>query len=447
MSSLNQYLDLWSEHSELVKTHSPALLNKNREEAAEVLRKTGLPKAGSRDYRNIDLEQVLAPDFGLNIARIPMEVDLAASFRCEIPKLTTSPFFVSNDTLRKLPDLNLPDGVEVISLTELTEREPEFAEKYYGKLADISNPIVALNTLFCQDGICIRIGEGVKAEKPLQLINILHSLVPYMAIRRLLIVVGQGAEASLLVCDHTQVPDVDLASVQVVEIYADEDSKFQYYDLEESTEQTSRLSSLWLRQERGSHVVVDGITLFNGTTRNEYFVNLSGSGAEVKLLGMAIEDGDRRQETFSKIHHDSPNCKTDELFKYVVDDRASGSFIGRICVAPGSSGTEAYQSNRNLLGSDTAKMYSKPELEIYNDDVKCSHGSATGQLDPMQLFYMRTRGLSLDEARLLLKQAFMADVIEAIDLPVLSERLRHLVEMRFAGLLTSSCAGCRSCGV
>lgn len=163
---------------------------------------------------------------------------------------------------------------------------------------------------------------------------------------------------------------------------------------------------------------------------------------------MAIEDGDRQLETYSHISHDVPRCKTDELFKYVVDDNARGSFVGRIKVSEGASGTEAYQANRNLLGSDEARMHSKPELEIYNDDVKCSHGTAIGQLDKMQLFYMRTRGIDEETARTLLKQAFMADVIAGISLSPLADRLRHLVEMRFSGALTSACGdGCRSCAL
>ncbi|MDE6028495.1 MAG: SufD family Fe-S cluster assembly protein, partial [Muribaculaceae bacterium] len=141
---------------------------------------------------------------------------------------------------------------------------------------------------------------------------------------------------------------------------------------------------------------------------------------------------------------DVPRCKSDELFKFSVDDYSRGAFTGRIYVAEGAVKTEAYQSNRNLVGSDNARMESKPELEIYNDDVKCSHGSTVGQLDRVQMFYMRTRGLDEPTALLLLKQAFMADIIDGVRVDALRDRLHLLVERRFAGA-SSACASCAGC--
>ena len=132
---------------------------------------------------------------------------------------------------------------------------------------------------------------------------------------------------------------------------------------------------------------------------------------------MGIEDRDRHLDTYSRVEHKKGHCKTDELFKYVLDDNAVGAFTGLIKVEQGADKTEAYQNNRNIVGSDTARMYSKPQLEIYDDDVKCSHGTAIGQLDEMQVFYMRTRGLSEQTAKFLLKQAFMSDIIEGVSLP------------------------------
>ena len=187
------------------------------------------------------------------------------------------------------------------------------------------------------------------------------------------------------------------------------------------------------------------MNLYNGTTRNEFFTRFSGKHARLRMLGMGIEDDRRRLDTYSRISHDVSDCTTDELFKYVVDDEAMGAFAGLIYVAEGASKTEAYQSNRNLVGSETAKMHSKPQLEIYNDDVKCSHGTAIGQLDKNQLFYMMTRGISEDQARLMLKQAFMSDVIDGISLPPLRDRLKLMVERRFAGEKTACASFHVSC--
>ncbi len=443
--ALRQYVDLYREHKELIDSHSAPAVNALREEACRRLEQAVLPARGDENYEHTDLTAMLAPDYGLNIARVPIDVNPAASFRCDVPHLSTSLFFLINDTFAA-DDRSfegLPAGVTVMGLARFAKEYPEVARAHYGRLADMGNPLVALDTMLCQDGAVIYVRKGVKVEKPLQLVNILHNGMPLMAVRRLLIILEEEAEARLLVCDHTQMPDTNFLSLETVEIFAGARSRFDLYDLEESTEKTGRLYSLYLRQEEESSVLIDGITLYNGTTRNEYHTIFTAPGSELKLYGMGIEDAERSLETYSRIAHEAGGCKTDELFKYVVDDRATGSFTGRIYVAPGASKTEAYQANRNLIGSDEARMYAKPQLEIYNDDVKCSHGTAIGRLDEMQLFYMRTRGLSEQEARLLLKQAFMADVIDGVRLDALRERLRHLVERRFAG----EAAGCGSCSL
>ncbi len=161
------------------------------------------------------------------------------------------------------------------------------------------------------------------------------------------------------------------------------------------------------------------------------------------LAGMVIGSGKMHVDNDSDIRHMAPRCHSNQLFKYVLDEESKGAFEGSIFVAPGARFTEAYQSNRNILASTTAKMHCKPQLEIYNDDVKCSHGATTGQLDTDALFYMRSRGIPESEARTMLMQAFMVDVIDTVHISGLRERLLHLVDRRFSGTL-GDCAGCRS---
>ncbi len=443
MAALDQYLALYDEHRILIESKSPAPLNALRQKAAESLRSTGLPSQKAEDYRHTYLEALLAPDYGINVGRVPMTVNPNESFRCDVPHLSTSLFLIVNDAFAETAGCrdNLPEGVDVMSLARYATINPDFVSKYYGALADIANPIVALNTLFCQDGIVIRVREGVKVESTIQLVNIFNHTAPLMACRRVLIVMEECAEARILACDHTQTRDVAFCNLQVVEIFAGKRSRLDFYDLEESTVSTTRLSSLWLRQDEESEVLIDEMTLYNGVTRNELLTRFAGPRARLKMLGMGIEDKQRRLDTLSRISHDVPDCKTDELFKYVVEGESVGAFAGLIYVAEGASGTEAYQSNRNLLGSEEARMHSKPQLEIYNDDVKCSHGTAIGQLDEKQLFYMMTRGISEQSARFLLKQAFMSDVIDGIALQPLRDRLKLMVERRFAGEETA-CASC-----
>lgn len=445
MNALKQYIDLYREHADLIDLNSAEMLNGRREEAFRILEGMKLPEKGSENYETTSLPDILSPDYGVNIARVNIDVNPAASFHCGVPNLSTSLFMLVNDIYAETPRSRegLPEGIEAGSLRKFAEQHPEIIERYYGRIADIHNPIVALDTLLAQDGIAIWVKRGVNVEKPLQLVNILQSGMPLMAVRRVLIIAEEDAKVKILSCDHTQNPDVDFLALNTIEIFAGRNSQVDLYDLEESTERTSRLSALYLRQEEGSNVLIDGITLYNGTTRNEYHTSFIGEYASLKLYGMGIEDRKRHLDNYSRIEHAKGSCTTDELFKYVVDDEATGAFAGLVLVRPGADKTEAYQSNRNIVGSDTARMYSKPQLEIYNDDVKCSHGTATGQLDEMQVFYMRTRGIPEATAKLLLKQAFMADVIDGVRLEGLQERLHMLVERRFAGG-ESSCASCRS---
>ena len=443
MGALDQYIALWQEHSALIDSKAPEALDRLRPEAASSLIGNGLPTQKDEEYRHTDFERILSPDFGINIGRVRIDVNPSETFRCDVPMLSTSLFLVVNDAFAETAGCRdmLPEGVDVMSLAAYARSNPDFVAAHYGKLADMANPIVALNTLFCQDGVVIRVRKGVKVEPTVQIVSIFKNSAPLLAARRVLVVMEEDSEAKVLFCDHTQTSDVDFCSLQVVEIYAGARSRLDFYDLEESTRRTSRQSSLWLRQEADSEVLLDSMTLFNGTTRNEFFTRFAGRHARLRMLGMGIEDDSRRLDTYSRISHDVPECTTDELFKYTVDDEAMGAFSGLIYVAEGASKTEAFQSNRNLVGSESARMHSKPQLEIYNDDVKCSHGTAIGQLDEKQLFYMMTRGISEAQARFMLKQAFMSDVIDGISLPPLRDRLKLMVERRFAGE-KAACASC-----
>ncbi|MCM1369972.1 MAG: Fe-S cluster assembly protein SufD [Candidatus Amulumruptor caecigallinarius] len=446
MSDLSEYIKLYGGNREMICSNSASPLNALRRGACEALEARPLPKRGSENFDTIDLPAIFAEDYGLNLMRINMDVNPADTFRCDVPVGPGALFLNINDIFRRTDfDCDtLPEGVTADSLCSRALSHPGEIERYYGTLADNANPVSALNTLFAQDGLYIHVAKGARCEKPVQLINILSAAAPLMAVRRVLIVVDDDAALKMLVCDHTQRDDVKLMALETVEIFVGRNASLEYYDLEESTESTTRLSTLYLQQQEGSNVNIASITLFNGVTRNEFYCRFAGSHARLQLNGMAIEDNRRVISTYSHIDHAVAGCKSDELFKYSADDEAQGSFTGRILVASGASHSEAYQASRNLVNSDKAKIFSKPQLEIYNDDVKCSHGCAIGQLDETQLFYMRTRGIAEADARLLLRKAFMSDVIDKVEIPALRDRLHLLVERRFAGA-ESACAACAGC--
>lgn len=446
MKAEQQYIDLFAQCEDLVCRESSGVMNAPRAAALADFERLGFPSSRAEDYRYTDVSRSFAPDYGMNLKRVRIPVNPQDVFHCDVPNLSTSLYFVVNDSFyhQALPKAHLPEGVYIGSLKDFSDERPEVAARYYGKLATSSkNGIVALNTMFAQDGFVVYVPQGVVVERPIQLVNIFRSDVDLMANRRVLVIMESRSEAKLLVCDHS-IDTVRFLANQVIEVFVGEGASFDYYDLEESSDTTTRFSSLFVKQEAGSNVVINGITLTNGLTRNDYQVELLGERAETTLCGMSILDKEQHVDTYTHITHAVPRCKSNELFKNVLNDQAVGAFSGRILVKEGADKTEAYQSNRNLCATREARMYSKPQLEIYADDVKCSHGMTTGQLDEEAIFYMRSRGISLDEARMLLSVAFTSDVIDYVRVEALRDRLHRLVEKRFRGEL-AKCAGCRIC--
>ncbi len=440
---MKQFIELYEQQRQALEKNAPQPLNRCREQACRRLREMELPRKGSENYEATDLADVLSPDYGVNLNRVRFPLsERIAGFSCALPSLTVSPYYIVNDIFHAPGKADLPEGVIVASLSQAAQSHPELLERYYDSLAGKNdNPVSLLNTMLAQDGVLVYVPQGVKLERPLQFINVFNATASIMALRRVLVVLERDAQAAILTCDHTIDAAREYLSVQTIELILDEGASLEYYDMEESSRLTRRLSALYARQAHGSNLLIDGITLSNGLTRNDFSIDVDGERCETRLLGMAIGSDSQHIDNHTHLSHNAPRCNSHEMFKYSLDDEAVGAFAGKILVQPDCPGVDAYQGNRNLCGSPTAKMYTKPQLEIYTDDVKCAHGATVGQLDQEALFYMRQRGISLDAARTLLKQAFMSDVIDGVQLVSLRERLRHLVEQRFLG----DAALCNTC--
>ena len=446
MKAEQQYIDLFSQYEATICQHSVDVLNAPRAQAFAHFEQLGFPTRKQEKYKYTDVSKYFAPDYGLNLNRLAIPVNPYEVFKCDIPNLSTSLYFVVNDAFytKEQPNVPLPEGVIFGSLKDVASRHPELVKKYYGKLADTSKEgLVAFNTMFAQDGVFMFVPKGVVVEKPIQLVNILRADVNFMVNRRIVIVLEDGAQAKLLVCDHAM-DNVNFLSTQVVEVFVGENAVFDLYELEETHNSTVRFNNLYVRQEANSNVLLNGMTLHNGTTRNTTEVTLNGRGAEINLCGMAIADREEQVDNNTFIDHKVPDCTSNELFKYVLEDRAVGAFAGKVLVREGAQHTNSQQTNRNICATREARMYTQPQLEIYADDVKCSHGATVGQLDENALFYMQQRGISLKEARLLLMFAFVNEVIDHIRMDALKDRLHLLVEKRFRGEL-NKCQGCAIC--
>lgn len=446
VNSEKQYIELYQEARDMIFSHSAPVMNSIRDKAFEDFRNQGFPDKTYEKYKYTDMKECFSTNFGLNLKRISMQVDPYKAFKCDVPNICTSLFFVLNDIFYNKEEQthNLPSGVVMTSLKEASEKMPDIVNQYYGKLADTtSDGITAFNTAFAQDGVLFYVPDNVIVEKPIQLINIMNANVDMMANRRILIIIGNNAQAKFLVCDHAE-PGNKYLSTQVTEIFVGKDSVFDFYELEETSSNNIRVANTYVRQDANSNVLVNGVTLTNGITRNQVNVFLEGEHAELTLNGIATMDKKQHIDNNTNIEHRVPRCTSNELFKYVLDDAAVGAFAGRVKVFPDAQKTSSQQTNKNLCLTRESHMYTQPQLEIYADDVKCSHGATVGQLDENAVFYMQQRGLSRKEAMTLLMFAFVNEVVDHIRMDALKDRLHMLVEKRFRGEL-SKCSSCSMC--
>ena len=446
MQSEKQYIDLYGECRDMLRKHSCEVMNAVRDEAFENFKRLGFPTKKVERYKYTDIPSLFEPDYGLNINRLEIPVDPYKAFKCDVPNLSTSLYFVVNDSFydKALPKKELPEGVIVDSLARIAAEKPELISRYYAKIAKTEEDgITALNTMLAQDGLLIYVPKGTVVDRAIQVINILRSDVDLMVNRRVLIIVEDRAEIKLLFCDHAA-DDRRFLATQVIEAYVGENAGLDLYCLEETHAKNVRVSKVFISQQANSRVNHNVITLHNGTTRNRTDLAFEGEGAECNLAGCVIADKDQHVDNNTLIDHKVGHCTSNELYKYVLDENAVGAFAGKVLVRHGAQHTTSQETNQNLCTTKTARMFTQPMLEIYADDVKCAHGSTVGQLNDAALFYMQQRGISKKEAKLLLEFAFINEVIDHMKLEPLRDRLHYLVEKRFRGEL-NKCEGCKLC--
>ena len=445
----------------MIFDHAPEAMNAVRDQAFDDFKAQGFPSKKVERYKYTDIQKLFEPDYGVNINRLQIPVDPYEAFSCDVPNLSTSLYFVVNDMFYRddkpkgqrlrvggqRPGI-IPESVIIGSMRDYRE----LVAKYYAKLAKTSDDAVtALNTMLAQDGLFVYVPKNVKMDRAIQVINILKAtpsnaqkVVPDLMVnRRVLIVLEEGAEMKMLFCDHAA-DDKNFLATQVIEAYVGDNASLDFYCLEETHAKNVRVSNVYIDQQANSRVNHNVITLHNGTTRNKLDLTFSGEGAECQCYGCVIADKQQHVDNNTLIVHKVPHCTSNELYKYVLDDKAVGAFAGRVLVEHGAQKTTSQMTNQNLTATKEARMFTQPMLEIYADDVKCAHGSTVGQLNDAALFYMRQRGISLDEAKLLLQNAFINEVIDHMALEPLRDRLHYLVEKRFRGEL-NKCEGCKLC--
>jgi Fe-S cluster assembly protein SufD len=444
LTTTEKYIELFQNNRALISNGEPDFLKQLREDAIQSFGVSGFPKRKEEHYKYTHLEPVFDGELDFVFKSRNIEFDDKELFRCDVPMLDSHVLTVLNGFFNNPgtpPLYELENGIIYGSLKEATLRYPELVAKYLGKNASMKNEtFVSLNTAFSQDGIFLYVPDGATMDKPIQIIHLLLSDKNQMVHHRNLFVVGKNASAQVIICDHTLAPHMFLTN-SVTEAYTGENGNLDILRLQNEHNNSCQVTNTWITQERASRCQHSTITLHGGLVRNNLHVKMIGEGAESNALGLYLTDKMQHVDNFTIIEHASPNCTSNQHYKGVLDDTSTGSFNGKIHVYPDAQKTAAFQTNNNILLSDTAKMNTKPQLEIYADDVKCSHGATVGQLDEDALFYLQSRGIPKDESRLLLMDAFADGVISRIEQTILQIRIRDLVGKRLRGEL-SRCNNC-----
>lgn len=403
-------------------------------------------------YKYTDLKAALTPEYGINIHRRLLTPNPYMAYRCGVAGMNAHTVYVVNDVVAPIAEPVSPadhDCFYVGPISAVSQAWDNHTselilmfQKYMyrsGAFMHNDDPITWLNTMLRQDGIMVYVPDGMKLKRPVQIVNVNDSRTPMMSNRLLFVFLGHDAEADVILCDHS-VGDTSYLSTQQVNVFQCYGSRLGLYGVEETSAQTTRFSNFSIHQEEGSRLDSNLLTLTCGLSRNTMWVRQVGDNVQTSVSGAVIADAQQHADNYIHIIHGRANCESEMYFKYVMDGASRGAFTG-ISYVDRNSQINSRQQHQSLVVSEKARVQSRPVLEIYADDVKCSHGSTVGKLDEAALFYMRQRGIPEQEARLLLQHAFVNDVLQRIPLEPLRERISRLAERRFRGD-AAHCDGC-----
>jgi Fe-S cluster assembly protein SufD len=431
-----RFVKLFEQNRSFLKINDTGQLAGIRENAMASFSKQGFPDTTMETWRLTDLEESFARGYDYPLR--PFEdVDVQKVFRCNIPHLDTAVigqlngWYVSKD----VPLMELGNGIIMGSLAEARKKYPQLIEKYYGTMADdATEGFTALNTAFALDGVFIFVPDHVKSPKPVQLINVIHHEENLFLQSRNLIVVGTNAKLSLVHCDDSYNHQASFSNI-VTEIHIGENGVLDHYKLQNLNNNSTLISSVYFKLEASASLESHYISLNGGLLRNNIRVLFNGEHGKAGIYGIYLMDRKQHVDNQVFVDHASADCTSNETFKGILDENARAIFNGHVLVRRDATKTDARQSNKNILLTDTARVNSKPFLEIYNDDVKCSHGSTTGQLDQESMFYLRQRGIGEETARMLLMFAFADEIVTKIAIPQLRQRIEDMVKKRLQGEL------------
>ncbi len=432
----------FSDHFERLSRHDIPKVSRLRREAMDFFKQNGFPHEKMENWRNTNMEGVYEAKLAVFDREIPFEKALSEIFLCEVHGFDTHVLSILNGRFYSPEELKLTvdeDGVIIGSLAKAQQEYPELIEKYYGEIMQQTDGLKALNTALALDGVFIYVPDNVEVKNAIQLINILNE--PNLAVHvRNLIVLGKNAKLTFLHCDDSVNHHTGFIN-KVNEIYLGENAELELYKLQNLNDETALLNQTAIHQSANSRLKVNVLSFNGGLIRNEITDLMNGEGAWSDIRGLYVMDQQQHIDNQVFVYHNKPHCSSNQLFKGILDNEATGVFNGYVYVARDAQQTNAFQRNSNILLTKTAHVDTMPHLEIYADDVKCSHGASVGQLDNDALFYLMQRGIPFDDARTLLLYAFADVIIKEISIEALRISIEDIVKRRLRGEL-SICDRC-----
>lgn len=403
-----------------------------------------LPLISTEKWRQTNIQHLYDKEFDIGDSKPRFNKRINEIFHCHVHGFDTNVFALLNGWYYNSKDQmiqTLDDGVIVGSILAAQEAYPELIEKYFNEIAPQSqHGLGAANAAVFTDGIFVYVPDNIVSKKAIQLIKMVNRDKNIMINSRNLIIVGKNSSLTFLHCDDS-INQHSGFLVTNTEVFLDKNAKLDLYKLQNLNDQTTLVNSTFVSQQSNSDLKVNVLTFNGGSIRNEINIDLQGEYAAADISGIYLIDKKQHVDNQIMIKHSMPNCTSNEMFKGVLDDSASAVFNGHIFVARDAQKTKAFQKNANILMTSTATIDTMPFLEIYADDVVCSHGATVGQIDDNALFYLRQRGISESDAKLLLMYAFITEVTSKISINALRLSIDDMVKKRLRGDL-SICDKC-----
>ncbi len=414
--------------------HHPAWLTEARRTAFGWVAKHGFPTLKDEDWRYTRLDPILDIPFEPAVPGVGHRLSSSTIDELAADLGGTRLVFVNGHFAPELSSLTkLPEGATVTNLASVLAEHSELLEPLLSRpFGQHHNAFTALNAALAEDGAFVHLPGGTTVEEPIQLVFFSDTGgSPLVSSPRSVVLAGPGSRVAIVEI-YAGVPGDVYCTNAVTEIVLEEGAQVEHYKVQDEPETAFHLALLDVRQGRDSRFSSHSVALGSRVARHEVRVNLEAEGAEVSLDGLYMPRGDQHHDNPILIEHAAPHCTSRQLYKGVLDGHGQGVFNGRVVVRPGAFGTDASQTNKNLLLSDHAEVDTRPRLEILADDVKCTHGAAVGRLDEDAVFYLRSRGVPHQAARGLLIYAFVNEMVERLRLEPLRSRVEKLVAHRLA---------------